>query len=76
MAGRDEFAMNTPWRTRDGRRLLAVDHGEEEGIIVHYRGFRGTFDELDQYIEEGQEEYRASRSRAARMLREMIEDAP
>jgi hypothetical protein len=68
-------AIHAHWHGECGRQILAVDHGAE-GVIVHCGCFRGTFDELGQYIEEGKEEYRASRSRAARMLREMIEDAP
>lgn len=68
-------SISAPWHGEIGRQLLAVDHGEEEGVVVHCGCFRGSFDALAVYIEAGDPDHAPSRRRAAKMLREMMKDS-
>ena len=61
-------AVTAHWHGERGCQLLAVDHGDE-GVVIHCGCFRGSWEELDAYIEEGAETLRESRREIARILR-------
>ena len=61
-------AITAHWHGERGRQILAVDHGEE-GVVIHCGCFRGSWDELDAYIENRDETLRESRREIARILR-------
>ena len=53
------------WHGECGRKILAVDHGVKEGVVIHCGCFRGGWDDLDRWIEEHDECERVTASRRA-----------
>jgi hypothetical protein len=61
-------SITADWHGECGRQLLAVDHGDE-GVVIHCGCFRGTWESLDRYIEDGDPDLAPSRRAIAAMLR-------
>ena len=53
------------WHGECGRKLLAVDHGDKEGVVIYCGCFRGGWDDLGRWIEEHDECERVTASRRA-----------
>ena len=53
------------WHGECGRKILAVDHGDKEGVVIHCGCFRGGWQDLDRWIKEHDECERVTASRRA-----------